>query len=286
MKIFLVSLFASVVVLKSAAGHEAVGRAGFKEPLGVEIETEFYAGKRGYLHGGLGAIAPLDDKQKIGIVGHFVREESGGDIFPSLGAEYIRDLGAGYELEAFSFGYLPVEKQIAWAAGLRGSRRFSLGDDVSITPFLGPAYARVRALDEATGTPVGISHLMLLGGMAIESGPVELTVFGSHSFFSRDPSGLETHVDLEEMTHFGAYENNDGFAQNTVGAELSWSPAPSLTLTARYALILFQDETRHSVSFTPAVKLGEHLEAFAGVQLLRGDGPDNDLLMTGVAFSF
>jgi hypothetical protein len=286
MKVFLVSVFASMVVLRFATAHEAVGRAGFKEPAGVEVETEFYAGKEGYIHGGLGAIAPLDEKQKVGIMGHFVREESGGDVFPSLGAEYIRDMGGGVELEAFSFGYLPVEKQSAWAAGLRGSRRYSLSDDVSLTPFLGPAYARVRALDEETGTPVGISHLMLLGGMAVEAGPVELTVFGSHSFFSRAPSGLETHVDLEEMTHFGAYENNDGFARNTVGAELSWSPTASLNFSARYALILYQDETRHSMSVTPGVKIGERLEVFAGVQFLWGDGPDNNLLMTGVAFSF
>jgi hypothetical protein len=266
--------------------NEAVGRAGFKHPLGVEIETEFYAGKSGYLHGGLGVIAPLNEKQKIGIVGHFVREETGGEIFPSLGAEFIHDFGNGFGLEAFSFGYFPVEQQSAWAVGLRGSRRFAFSDHVSITPFFGPGYAQVRALDEASESPVSIGHLMLLGGIAIEAGPVEFTVFGSHSFFSRNPVGLETHVDLEEMTHFAAYENNDGFAQNSVGGELSYSPTDWLTLTGRYALILYQDETRNSISFTPAVKLGAHLEVFAGVQLLRGDGTDNDLVMTGVAFSF
>ena len=105
-----------MLAVASGSAHEAVGRAGFKDPLGIEIETEFYAGKRGYLHGGLGVIAPLNEKQKIGIVGHFVREETGGEIFPSLGAEFIHDFGSGFELEAFSFGYFPVEKQSAWAA--------------------------------------------------------------------------------------------------------------------------------------------------------------------------
>ena len=133
---------------------------------------------------------------------------------------------------------------------------------------------------------MSIGHLMLLGGVAVEAGPVEFTVFGSHSFFSRDPVGLETHVDLEEMTHFAAYENNDGFARNTVGGELSYSPTDWLTLAGRYALILYEDATRHSFSFAPAVKFGSHLEVFAGVQFLRGDGADNDLVMTGVAFSF
>ncbi len=266
--------------------QEGTGRAGFKEPLGIEVEAEFYAGKRGYLHGGLGIIAPLNERQKIGIVGHFVREETGGELFPSLGAEFIQDLGDGFELEAFTFGYFPVEKQHAWAVGLRGSRRFAFNDHVSITPFFGPAYAHVQALDEATEQPADIGHLMLLGGVTVHAGPVEFNVFGSHSFFSRDPVGLETHVDLEEMTHFAAYENNDGFARNTVGAELSYSPTDWLTLTGRYALILYEDETRHSFSFAPAVKLGSHLEVFAGVQLLRGSGADNDLLMTGAAFSF
>ncbi|MDH4444602.1 MAG: hypothetical protein QE267_05680 [Akkermansiaceae bacterium] len=286
MKSFLITLFASMLAVSSSFADEGAGRAGLKNPLGVEIETEFYAGKRGYLHGGLGVIAPINEKQEIGIVGHFVREETDGEIFPSLGAEFIQDFGGGYGLEAFSFGYLPVEQQSAWAVGLRGSRRFASGDDVSITPFFGPAYAHVRALDEATQSPVSIGHLMLLGGIDVEAGPVELTVFASHSFFSRDPVGLETHVDLEEMTHFAAYENNDGFAENTVGGELSYSLTDWLTLTGRYALILYKDETRHSISFTPAVKLGAHLEVFAGVQLLRGDGIENDLVMTGVAFSF
>ncbi len=286
MKTILITLFASMLAVTSGFAHEAVGRAGFKEPLGVEIETEFYAGKRGYLHGGLGVIAPLSAKQKLGIVGHFVREETGGEIFPSLGAEFIHDFGSGFELEAFSFGYFPVKQQSAWAVGLRGSRRFAFSDHVSITPFFGPAYAHIRALDEATESPVSIGQLMLLGGIAFEAGPVEFTVFGSHSFFSRDPVGLETHVDLEEMTHFAAYENNDGFARNTVGGELSYSPTDWLTLTGRYALIRYQDGTRHSFSFAPTVKLGTNLEVFAGVQLLRGDGTDNNLVMTGVAFSF
>lgn len=266
--------------------REAVGRAGFKETPGIETEVEFYSGKGGYLHGGLGMTAPLNEKQKIGIIGHVVREETGGEIFPSLGAELIHDLGSGFELEAFSFGYFPVEQQSAWAAGLRGSRCCVVSDHISITPFIGPAYAHVRALDEATASPVSIGHLMLLGGVSVEAGPVDFTVFASHSFFSRDPVGLETHVDLEEMTHFAAYENNDGFARSTVGGELSYAPTDWLALTGRYVLIAYEEATRHSFSFAPTVKLGEHLDVFAGVQFLRGDGGDNDLLMAGMGLSF
>jgi len=286
MRTSVIAAFIFMLVLNYGYAHEAVGRAGFKESPDIETEAEFYAGKRGYLHGGLGVIMPLNEDQKIGVVGHFVREETGGEIFPSLGAEFIHNFGRSFELEAFSFGYFPVEQQSAWAAGLRGSRRFALSDQVSITPFFGPAYAQVRAIDEAAASPVNIGHWMLLGGVAVESGPAELTVFGSHSFFSSNPVGLETHVDLEEMTHFAAYENNDGFARNTVGGELSCSLTDWLTLTGRYALIVYEDATRHSFSFTPTVKLGDHLDVFAGVQFLRGDGEDNDLVMAGVAFSF
>jgi hypothetical protein len=66
--------------------------------------------------------------------------ETGGEIFPSLGAEFIQDLGSGFELEAYSFGYFPVEKQSARAVGLRGSRRFAFSDHASM--FFGPAYER------------------------------------------------------------------------------------------------------------------------------------------------
>lgn len=266
--------------------HEGVGRAGFKEPAGVEVEAEFYVGERGYLHGGVGVIAPLSERQKIGFVSHFVREESGGEIFPSLGAEFIQDLGDGFEVEAFSFGYLPVENQSAWAIGLRGSRTIDLRDDVSITPFFGPAFSRVKAHDETTDAPESIGHLMLLGGVAVEAGPVELTVFASQSFFSRDPVGLETHVDLEEMTHFAAYENNDGFARNSVGTEISCRLSDGIALAGRYALILYKDRTRHSISVAPELKLNSRVTIFAGLQFLRGDGMDNNLVMTGAAFSF
>ncbi len=282
----LLTAIVSNLAIPLASAHEGTGRAGFKDPAGVVVEGEFYAGKRGYLHGGLGVINTLDADQKIGGVGHFVREDSDGRIFPSLGAEYIRDLGDGFELEVFSFGYLPVESQHAWAVGLRGTRTFEVSEDLSLSPFFGPSFARVRAIEEATGSPVGIGHLMLLGGVAVEAGPVELTLFGSRSFFSRDSTGMETHVDLEEMTHFAAYENNDGFARNTLGMEVVYPLTRSITLEARYAWIDYEDRARHAITFAPATKLGPQWEAFVGIQLLRGDGPDNNLAVTGATFSF
>jgi hypothetical protein len=72
---------------------------------------------------------------------------------------------------------------------------------------------------------------MLLGGVAVHAERFEFSVFASHSFFGRDPVGLETHVDLEEMTHFAAYENNDGFARNSAGAEVSYSATEWLRFT-------------------------------------------------------
>ncbi len=269
-----------------ASAHEGTGRAGFREHLGVEVESEFYAGRHGYLHGGLGAIVPLSETQKFGIVGHFVREESGGAIFPSLGAEFVQDLGNGFDLEAYSFGYFPVEEQHAWAGGLRASRRFDINDHLTIAPFFGPTYARVQAIAEETEEPVSVDHLMLLGGVSVHAERFEFTVFASQSFFNREPVGLETHVDLEEMTHFAAYENNDGFARHTAGGEISFSATEWLRFTARYALLLYEDETRHSISFTPAFKVSPHLEIFGGVQLLRGNGLENDLVTGGASFGF
>ena len=282
----LVTTLASSLAIPLASAHEGTGRAGLKDSTGMEVEGEFYAGKRGYLHGGLGVINTLDTDQKIGVVGHFVREDSKGEIFPSLGAEYIRNLGEGYELEVFSFGYMPVERQNAWAVGLRADRAIEVNDRLTISPFFGPSFARVRAIEEASDSPVGISHFMLLGGFAVEAGPLELTLFGSRSFFSRNPEGLETHVDLEEMTHFAAYENNDGFARTSLGMELAYPLTKSLTLEARYVWMEYDDRTRHAVTFAPALKLSAQWQVSAGIQLLRGDGPDNNLAVTGAAFSF
>lgn len=282
----LVTTLVTSLAISYVNAHEGTGRAGLKDTTGVEVEGEFYVGKRGYLHGGLGVITALDAEQKVGVVGHFVREDTEGEIFPSLGAEYIRDLGDGYELEVFSFGYVPVERQHAWAMGLRADRTFEVNDHLSISPFFGPSFARVRAIEEASDDPVGIGHLMLLGGFAVEAGPLEFTLFGSRSFFSRHPEGMETHVDLEEMTHFAAYENNDGFARGTLGIELAYPLTEWITLEARYVWLTYDDRTRHAVTFAPTLKLNSQWEVSAGIQLLRGDGPDNNLAVTGAAFSF
>jgi len=257
-----------------------------EEPHGVEFETEFYTGRRGYLHGGFYISAQLNETQEIGFNGHFVREETGGPVFPSLGTTFNRDFSSGIALEAYSFTYIPVDEQHAWAIGLRGSRQFALGDKATITPFFGPVYATVQAIDEATERPTDIDHVMLLGGFALEAGRLELTVFGTHSFFSRDPVGLETHVDLQEMTQFEAYENNDGFVRNSLASEISYSPTDKITLTGRYALIEYDDGTRNSIAFVPSIALGPHWEAFAGVQFLRGYGPDQDLVAGGLSIAY
>ena len=72
---------------------QGAGRAGLKEPGGVELESELYVGRGGYLHTGIGLIAGVGTGQSIGFVAHSVREESGGDYFPSIGAEFIHNIG-------------------------------------------------------------------------------------------------------------------------------------------------------------------------------------------------
>jgi hypothetical protein len=285
-RVWLAALWPLTLGISSTATLAAEGNGMAEDPPGVEIESEFYAGRRDYLHGGMHVHAPLNERQEIGINSHFVREQTGEPVFPSLGASFNQDLGGGVGLEAYSFTYMPVDDQHAWAVGLRGSRRLSLGDEAAITPFLGPVYANVQAIDEATERPTDIDHVMLLGGFTFETGKLEFTVLGSHSFFSRNPVGLETHVDLQEMTQFDAYENNDGFARNSLASEFSYSLTNSITLTTRYALIFFDEGTRNSIAFMPSIKLGPHWEGFAGAQLLRGDGPDQDLVAGGLSFSY
>jgi hypothetical protein len=283
-RLAVVCLLTLAIISSPTVAEESNDSATSNEAQGVEIESEFYAGQGGYLHGGVSVLAPFDDNEKIGINAHVVREHVGDDPFPSLGADFEKDFTNGFGLKAYSFTYFPVDDQHAWAVGMRGSQRVEL-DDVKVSPFFGPVFAQVQAIDQASKRPANIDHLMLLGGFTVEAGKLEVTAFGSHSFFSRDPVGLETHVDLQEMTQFDAYDNNDGFARNTGGFELSYSLTDWLTLTARYALILFDDQTRQAIAFVPSVKLNSRWEAFAGVEFLRG-GTDQDLVTGGASFSF
>jgi uncharacterized membrane protein len=126
----------------------------------------------------------------------------------------------------------------------------------------------------------------LLAGVTLDAGPFSVTLMGSQSIYDRDPAGLETPVDLESMTHFAAYENNDGFARQTAAVEASWRVTPWLVFNARYAAMWFEAETRHAVALAPAVALGEHVELTAGVQWLRGGERENELLFTGLSVAF
>ena len=289
MKIFLlrVALLLTTSGLPLSA-HEAAGRAGHKE--GDEasaVETDFFAGPHGYLHGGIGLLQPLGGDYQAGLTLHLVREESGGSWFPSLGAEVARHFDNGVELEAFSFGYFPVERQFAWALGARAMKAFEVRGGWIISPFIGPTFARVRAMDEVTDETVDVSHTMLLGGVLLTRGSVELGVFGSHSWFSRDTRGLETHVDLEEMTHLAAYENNDGFASDSVGGELNWAVTKRFDVAVRYAAIFFPGESaRHSITILPSVAIAEGVKISAGVQFLRGAGFDRTLFASGFSWEF
>ena len=58
------------------------------------------------------------------------------------------------------------------------------------------------------------------------------------------------------------------------------------TLPRRAATVTFDDGTRNSFAFVPSIKLGSRWEAFAGVQILRGDRTDQNLVTTGASFSF
>ena len=267
-------------------GHELAGHPAKHDATAGSAGAELYLGKRGYWHAGAEVGLPLSSNLSLQLGAHTVREETGAKEVPSFEVELIRKFEAGLEVEAFGFGYPMVEKAQAWGLGLRATKRFALQNGVTLAPFFGPTYAHVGAVDEATESAITVGHLMLIGGATMEAGPVSLTLVGSHSFYNRDPSGLETPVDLETVAHFAAYENNDGFARETMAVEMAWEVTEWLTLHARYAAMWFHDKTRQAIAITPAVKLGKHVEVTGGVQFLRGGEVENDLIFGGLSVSF
>ena len=252
----------------------------------VEAEAEIYSGKRGYMHLGIGVTGRLNEHQVFGINGHVVREETGADEVPSLGAFFRHTFENGFELTAHSFGYFPVERQHAWATGLRGSKQVALSESVSLTPFLGATYSQVKAFDEAIEATDSVHHLLFLGGATVAWGRLDVTVFATQSIYDRSLSGLESHVDLQEVTQITAYENVDGFARNSAGVEVSYDLTDWLTFTARYAAVRFETHTRHATMLTPSIRVGSSLEVFGGVQFLRGGDEENDLILGGMSVAF
>ncbi len=277
----LFSLVISILLAQGFAHSDAALDAS-----AFEAEAEIYSGKRGYLHMGVGITTRLGEHQVGGLSGHIVREETDASEVPSLGAFLRHEFENGFELTTHSFGYFPVEGQHAWAVGLRGSKRIALNEHSSVAPFLGATYAQVKALDEAVEEIDSVHHLLFLGGVTFGYEQFELTLFATQSVYSRGVGTLESHVDLQEVTQITAYENVDGFARNSVGAEASYALTSWLTFTARYAAVRFETHTRHATMLSPSVKLGKHLEVFGGVQFLRGGDEGNDLVFGGVSLTF
>jgi hypothetical protein len=264
---------------------EARGHAGGKEPEPLEIESEMYIGRHGYWHAGLGAVIALSDDLKLGLGAHAQREELGATEVHYYNAEFIRDIGDGLEMEAFGFAYPEVERLQAWGAGLRATKTYELAEDREWGWFFGPAYSRARSLVEETDKLKTMHHVMLLGGVTFDAGPLFVRLIGSHSFYNDDPEGVETRVGLTDMTHFAAYENNDGFVVDTAAVEVAWTVTDWLTLHARYAAMWFEEGTRHAISLTPSIELNERLEIEFGVEFLRGGEAENDLAFMGVSFA-
>jgi hypothetical protein len=275
-----------MVVAGAVWAAEARSHAGGKEPDPVELETELYIGHGGYWHGGVGVIAALAEDLKMGLGGHAQREEFGASEVDYYNAEIIKDFGGGLEVEIFTFVYPEVDRLQAVGTGLRATKSFELAEGREMDLFFGPSYARARSVIEETDELETMHHLMLVGGVAFEIGPVLVRLIGTHSFYNRDPEGVETHIGLTDMIHFAAYENNDGFARDTAALEVGWEINEWLSLQVGYAAMWFEDETRHAISITPGVQLGEQLELEAGVEWLRGGEEENDLAFIGLSFEF
>ncbi len=252
---------------------------------GSETEAEFFVGREGYRHAGL-SFSREAWGGTFGISAHVVQETFEEPAFPSLGLEFGGELSEALELRVFTFGYLPTEEQHAWALGAHATHAVHASAATEVRVFANSVYARVQATNSATAEPATVAHGMIFGGVQVERGGIVATVFGSRSGFDRDPHGLETHVDLGEMTHFAAYENTDGFASASLGAEVTASWDERFTVTATYAAMRFDGHSlRRSAVLRPSFRLGR-FELFSGVQLLRGGRGDNDLVMAGIARSW
>lgn len=249
---------------------------------GTEAEVDFYMGTGGYRHAGLAVTRPFLGT-RLGFSGHFVREEPDEPVFPSIGLEIGREITDGLEMELFGFRYLPVEDQHAWGLGTRVTRTFPVEPWGQLSLFVSPVYARVQALEAGSQTPATVGHAMLLGGVVVDWRPVAVTLFGSRSLFDRNPHGLETHVDLEELTHFAAYENTDGFIRASAGAEVAADLGSRLNVIGTYAAMRFHGlPLRHSTFLRAGFDAGR-FEFFGGWQVLRGGQEENDIMMVGIA---
>ncbi|RBP45059.1 hypothetical protein DES53_10354 [Roseimicrobium gellanilyticum] len=274
------------LVYHHSPAAEAPGHAGGKEPENAELESELYIGRHGYWHGGLGAVVALGEELHLGLGAHAQREELGATEVSYFNAELIYEFPGELAVEVFGFVYPEVERLQAVGTGLRGTKKFALGEERSLSVFFGPSYARARSVVEESDELETMRHLMLLGGITWEVGEVSVTLLASHSFYNRNPEGVETHVGLTDMTHFAAYENNDGFVRDTVAVEVAWEINEWLELNLRYAAMWFEKETRHAIAITPAVKLSERVELETGVEFLRGGEHENDLVFMGFSVMF
>lgn len=286
MRLFLRPLLALLVSVVPMPGHEFPGHPTPSRTVHPRFGSDLYLGRDGYRHGGIGITMALDGHSALTIGAHVVRETSAARDVPSFELEWIGDLPGGVELEIFGFAYSEVEQKHAWGLGVRVAKPIRLTDRLSIEPFAGPTFASVRAERGETSEPVTVAHTLLLAGATMQAGPLTATLLGSHSIYDHDIAGLETPVDLESVTHFAAYENNDGFARTTGAVEIGWAVYDWLSLHARYAVMHFDEGTRHAIAVTPTVKLGEHVELTAGGQWLRGGEVENDLTFIGLSVSF
>jgi len=262
------------------------------------IEPELFVGQRGYIHGGFEFEKSINEKFELGLSVHVVRENSEGSFFPSVGVKLTTEITEGFELTAFTFGYLPVEDMYGLGVGVRIDKELAeisaFGSPAQVSVFISPAYSYVKGArelevegEEEAEIPATVNHYMLFGGVRLDAEPVSLVLFGSHSFFSGDPVGVETRVDLGEMTQTEVYENTDGFAGNSIGGEIEFELTDWLSVSTSYAVIWLEGlPKRRSFMVGPSFSIGEGLEIHGGLQLLRGGEADNNLGVIGLTLNF
>ena len=262
------------------------------------IEPELFIGQRGYIHGGFEFEKPINEKFELGLSAHVVRENSEGSFFPSVGVKLTTEISEGLEFTAFTFGYLPVDDMYGLGVGVLIDKALAeisaFGSPAQVSVFISPAYSYVKGAreleveeEEEAEVPAVVNHYMFFGGIRLDAEPVSLALFGSHSFFSGDPVGVETRVDLGEMTQTEVYENTDRFAGNSIGGEIDFELNDWLSVSTAYAVIWLEGlPTRRSFTVGPTFTIGEGLEMQVGIQLLRGGETDNNLGVIGLTLNF
>ena len=284
-KILPVVITLSFLLSNSAFSHlnSAQDRASQESTsYSFSIEPEYFRGKNGYQHTGLGMEILSPKTTYLAMNYHTSQEESDAPTYHSLGLTLGNSNINGNDISIFGFTYFKKEGKHANGIGIQFERTIlQLGKDASASIMFRPAFVNISAINENTDNTENINHTMLMSGLTMQYKLIDLSIFGTHSFFSKNPQSLETNVDMGELTGIEVYENNDGFPKNSIASIINFPLSERLTVSGQYAILWFEGQTpRHSIFPKMALSINSYFNIFFGMQWLRG-GIKNDMLGFG-----